>query len=63
MQLPVIIALLNQIVTNGAAGGGTQVFAGDYGGVAPLFTPATAAAIAFDTVTGAQWNYYNGQWN
>jgi hypothetical protein len=63
MQSAVIISLLCQILNNGGPGGGTQVFAADYSDAAPLFTPTTSAAIAFDIITGTQWNWYNGQWN
>lgn len=38
-------------------------YAGDYGGVAPNFTPTQLVAIAFDTITGTQWNFYEGVWH
>lgn len=40
-----------------------QVLAGNYGGLQPAFTPSSSPAIAFDTTTGTQWNYYGGAWH
>jgi hypothetical protein len=54
-----------QITNNGGGGGGgtTQVFAGNYGGGQPNFTPTTSTAIAIDTSNDTQWNYYSGAWH
>lgn len=60
-QWVVIAALLCQF--SGGGGGGGGVFAGNYAGGQPNFTPTTTAAIAFDTSNGTQWNWYNNQWN
>lgn len=60
------LALLAQIYTGLAGGGGggvTQVYSGNYGGVAPVFVPAGATAIAIDTSNGTQWNYYSNAWH
>lgn len=52
------------LVAGGGGGGGTQrVYAGNYGGVKPVFVPATTEAIATDTTTGTQWSYYSGDWH
>lgn len=45
----------------GSLGGG--VVSGNYGGVAPAFTPTTVAEIAIDTSNGRPWWYYNGAWH
>lgn len=53
-------------IANGGGGGGgsnNEVYSGDYGGVAPGFTPSGSVAIAIDVNTGTQWNYYNGGWH
>lgn len=41
---------------------GTAFFEGDYSGGVPPFTPSSTA-IAFDTLTGTQWNFYAGNWH
>lgn len=47
----------------GGGGGGFAIYSGDYGGGTPNVTPTVATAIAFDTITGTQWNYYSGSWH
>lgn len=42
---------------------GAQVFADNYGGAAPAFTPTTDAAIAFDTSDGVQYNWWGAAWH
>jgi hypothetical protein len=42
--------------------GTVQVFEGNYAGAIPPFTPTTAA-IAFDTSSDTQWNFYGGTWH
>ena len=53
------------LVSSGGGGGGgtTELYAADYSGVAPVFTPAGSVAIATDTVTGTQWVYFSGAWH
>ena len=61
MQLPVLIATLCQILAQGGIG---QVFADNYGGNPPTFTPTATAAIAFDTSNaGHQYNWWGGAWH
>lgn len=52
------IALLVQTAVNG-----TGLYSGDYGGIAPVFVPSSTTAIAFDTTTGTQWNWFEGAWH
>lgn len=62
-QLPALIWLFAQIVPGQIAPvGAGYVFAGDYGGNPPPFSPTSAGAIATDTSTGQQWNWLNGAW-
>lgn len=56
-----------QIANSGGGGGGgaTQVFLGNYGGVAPGFSPTTSPVIAFDTSTGppyTMWVWNGSAW-
>lgn len=60
MELALLSIIANN--TNAAGPGAGGVFAGNYGGNPPPFTPTTAAAIATDTSTGRQWNWFNGVW-
>jgi len=60
------IEFLKQIVQNGIGGGTTvnfAIYSGDYGGIEPPFTPDKSVAIAFDTSTGTQWNWWGGAWH
>lgn len=58
------LGILCEIAQNGTGGGGeTQVFAGDYSGVAPPFSPIASAATAYDTVTEGEWHWYSGAWH
>ena len=62
----IVLAELLCEIKDGLAGGisgVTGVYAGNYGGVAPVFVPASSAAIAIDTTTGTQWNYFSGSWH
>lgn len=57
--------MLNQVLLNipqNATNGG-GVYAGNYSGVAPSFTPPTASAIAIDSVTKQQWAFVSGTWS
>ena len=57
-------ALVLQLLCNISDGSGsTGLFSGDYSGIAPVIVPSTATAIAFDTITGTQWNWYSGSWH
>jgi hypothetical protein len=47
----------------GGGGGGQYVFEGNYGGGVPTDSPTVSAAIAFDTSTGTQWNWYSNAWH
>jgi hypothetical protein len=61
-QLPVLIGLANIMLIGGGPGGG--VYAGNYGGFPPPFTPGTPSAIATDTSgNNRQWVWLNGNWN
>jgi len=62
MYLPILIALMCQIQAQGTGGGGA-VFAGNYAGGQPNFTPTTSAAIAIDTSNGTQWDWYSNAWH
>ncbi len=48
--------------TGGGGGGSQEVFCGNYGGSTPTATPTGSCAVAFDTSTGTQWNYWGGSW-
>jgi len=39
------------------------LYSGDYSGGQPTVTPTVATAIAFDTSTGTQWNWFSGSWH
>jgi len=56
-----LLQLLCSISEGGAAGSG--LYSGNYSGVAPGFTPTQTTAIAFDTITGTQWNWYSSAWH
>ena len=45
-------------------GGGTppQVFSGNYGGGTPTDVPTATAALAYDTGTGAIWQWVGSAW-
>jgi hypothetical protein len=57
------LALLQQIATAPASGGGGSGGNVTAGVGPPAFTPTSAAAIYFDTSTGAQWDWYSGAWH
>lgn len=72
-QLPALIYLATQILANGGGGGGgtgdVVLFSSGGLGTPPPFTPTinttaypgvTTGAMATDTSTGQQWNYYPG---
>lgn len=66
-QLDAIETYLSCQIAN--AGGGTgslvQVYSGHYGGVAPGFSPAATAAIAYDLDTPVpydEWKWDGTQW-
>lgn len=63
LQLPALIALANSMQPPPPPPPAVQqVFNGNYGGIAPAFTPPFGAGLATDDITGQQWNYYNGIW-
>lgn len=55
--------LMECILAALAGGGGTGgIASGNYGGVAPTFTPTSGSAIAIDSTNGKIWAYYNSTW-
>ena len=62
-QMALQTYLLCQLTNSGGGGGSTQVFAANYGGVAPATTPTTTSAIAVDTSTGTVWYWYSSAWH
>lgn len=57
-------ALILQLLCEISRGANSSaIYSGDYGGIAPVIVPTVATAIAFDTVTGTQWNWYSGAWH
>ena len=60
-QLSVVIFLLSQLLSGNTVGG--FVFAGNYGGNPPPFSPLTTGAIGIDSVTGRQWQWSGGSWS
>jgi len=57
-----VLQLLCEL-TGGSGSGGFALYSGDYSGIAPGFSPTATTAIAFDTVTGTQWNWYSSAWH
>ena len=64
-QMALQTYLLCQLTNGGGGGGGgsTQVFAANYGGIAPAPTPTPTSAIAVDTSTGTVWYWYSSAWH
>ena len=60
-QLPAMIYMLAQLLSGNTVGG--FVFAGNYGGNQPPFSPTTAGAVAIDSITGRQWQWSGGAWS
>lgn len=59
-------ALVLQLLCEISQSGGSAVsglWSGDYGGVEPNFSPTSDVAIAFDEITGTQWNWYQNAWH
>jgi hypothetical protein len=59
-QEAMIVYLLCQIASGQ---GGTGATFGDYGGIAPNFTPQNGTGIAIDTSNQTLWVYDNGGWH
>lgn len=62
-QWTIIAALLCSISSSGGGSGAVYVYANNLAGATPTDTPATSAAIQFDTSNGTQWNWYNNAWH
>lgn len=62
-QFRALVLQLLCTISEIAPSGGTGLYSGNYGGVAPGISPPETTAIAFDTVTGTQWNWYLGVWH
>ena len=60
---PALIWTLNQTLAKlpGATTG--FIYAGNYGSAGPQFIPASAGALAIDTVTRRQWIFAAGTWS
>lgn len=50
-------------LTGGSSGGSFALYSGNYSGGQPTVTPTATTALAFDTSTGTQWNWYSGAWH
>lgn len=51
------------VTVNSTGGGSQEIFSGNYAGTTPPFTPSVAQAIAIDTSSGRQWQWYSASWN
>ena len=49
--------------SGGGGGGGTGATFGNYGGVAPNFTPASGVGLAVDISNQTLWEYNTGAWH
>lgn len=63
MLWPALIWSMNQTLGKLPTSTTGYVYEGNYGGVAPTFTPPSAGAIATDSATGRQWQWANSQWS
>lgn len=62
-QIAAVIYQLTQTLTvMSIAYGGGLVYAGNYNGNAPPFTPPSTSAVAIDSVTFQIWNFVDGGW-
>lgn len=55
------ITIINQ--GGGSGGGSSNLFAGNYGGGIPPFAPNAELAMALDTTTGRNWEWYSNSWH
>jgi hypothetical protein len=63
LQLAMQIFALAPQYTAFAALSGGFVYEGNYGSPGPQFSPASAGAIAIDSVTLRQWQWANSEWS
>lgn len=61
-KMPSVVRLSLQVLALSLNFNGGAVYAGNYGGIAPTFTPPSSAAIATDTVTLREWQWNGSVW-
>jgi hypothetical protein len=63
LQVPGAIYTLLSIISDVEPSTGGLVYLGNYGGVAPSFTPSTPGALATDSVTLREWSWWANSWH